>query len=154
MDKAMMLHHPLSILGLFLPLYENIQGNFVMQAIFMSELSNPMMHMRHLLRLSGRLHTKAYEFCELSFISLYVYARFIALGPIIYKTLKCQSNHILIKTACLGLFFQSMFFIGQMYTTLMRRINEIVARKNHHLKLNWFSPLDKLEQKELMVVYQ
>ena len=153
MDKAMMIHHPLSMFGLFLPLYENIQGNFVMQAIFLTEVSNPAMHIRHLLRLSGRLHTKAYEFIELCFISLYIYARFFAIGPIIYKTQICPSNHILIKLVCSALFFQSLFFIMQMYKTLKNRCEQVLARKNHQIKLNWFAPLDKLELEQLEGVY-
>jgi hypothetical protein len=123
-----------------------------MQAIFLTELSNPPMHVRHLLRLSGRTYTKAYEFVELIFICLYVYARFIAIGPIIYKTLMCQSNHIMVKLCCIGLFLQSLFFITQMKKTLMRRYKEVLARKDH-IKLNWITPLNKLELAELQVIY-
>ena len=46
LDYAMAIHHPLSILGLYIPLYENVSGNFAMMAIFISEISNPAMHLR------------------------------------------------------------------------------------------------------------
>lgn len=153
MDKAMLIHHPLALLGVMLPLYENIQGNFVMHALFLTELSNPAMHFRHLLRLSGRIHTKAYELCELTFISLYFYARFIAVGPTIYKTQICGLNHPLVKVSCLVLFVQSLFFISQMYLTLQRRINEVLIRKENCIKLNWFTALDKAAQTELESLY-
>lgn len=153
MDKAMLIHHPLALLGVMLPLFENIQGNFVMHALFLTELSNPAMHFRHLLRLSGRVHTKAYELCELVFISLYFYARFIAVGPTIYKTQICGVNHPLIKVSCMGLFVQSLFFIMQMYRTLQRRINEVLIRKEHCIKLNWITALDKKAQTELESIY-
>mmetsp|Transcript_24427 Transcript_24427/g.37870 ORF Transcript_24427/g.37870 Transcript_24427/m.37870 type:complete len:131 (+) Transcript_24427:327-719(+) len=84
LDGAMMLHHPLSAIGLFLPLYENISGNFVMSAIFISEISNPPMTLRHILRLTGLRYTRCYEVSELSFIALYFYARILAGTPIIY----------------------------------------------------------------------
>jgi hypothetical protein len=84
LDKAMMIHHPLCLLGLFIPLYENISGMECMLAIFLSEISNPMMHIRQILRISGRRYTKAYEITEVTFISLYFYARFIAIGPVVY----------------------------------------------------------------------
>ena len=71
MDKAMAFHHPLSMLGQLLPLYENVQGNFVMLAIFMTEVSNPVMHLRHMLRISGRRYTNLYELTEVLFIFLY-----------------------------------------------------------------------------------
>lgn len=144
MDKTMMLHHPLSILGLFLPLYENTQGNFVMFAIFLTEVSNPSMHLRHILRISGRKHTKLFELAELCFILLYMYARFFAIGPAVYSTLSCKGNHLLIKMACMGLFVQSLFFITQMYRSLGRRYKEVALRKRNGIKLNWLKPLDKL----------
>jgi len=83
LDTAMTIHHPLCVLGLFLPLYENISGNFCMMAIFISEISNPPMTIRHIFRLTGRRYTKGYEAAELSFILLYVYGRIIAGVPIV-----------------------------------------------------------------------
>jgi hypothetical protein len=83
LDTSMIIHHPLCLFGLFIPLYENVSGNFCMLAIFLSEISNPAMHLRHMLRLSGRRYTKAYEIVEVSFISMYIYARIIAIGPIV-----------------------------------------------------------------------
>ncbi len=46
LDFAMTIHHPLAIYGLYIPLYENVSGNFAMMAIFISEISNPAMHLR------------------------------------------------------------------------------------------------------------
>ena len=103
LDIAMSIHHPLCMYGLFLPMYENISGNFCLMAIFVSEISNPAMHTRHLLRLSGRRYTKAYEWTEITFICLYFYGRIIAGMPIIYQTLICPSNHIFLKITCIGL---------------------------------------------------
>lgn len=61
---------------------------------------------------------------------------------------------LLIKITCCGLFAQSIFFITQMYKTLYRRITEVLARKNNKIKLNWFTPLDKLEIQELELIYK
>jgi hypothetical protein len=83
LDISMMIHHPLCMIGLLIPMYENVSGNFCMLAIFLSEISNPAMHLRHMLRLSGRRYTKAYEVVEVSFISMYFYARIISIGPIV-----------------------------------------------------------------------
>jgi hypothetical protein len=105
LDIAMIIHHPLCILGLFIPLYENISGNFCMLAIFISEISNPPMTLRHLLRLTGRRYTKSYEVSEICFISLYFYGRLICATPIVYFTMKCQSNHVFFKITCIGLTF-------------------------------------------------
>ena len=103
LDTAMMIHHPLCMFGLFLPMYENISGNYCLMAIFISEISNPPMTMRHLFRLTGRRYTKGYEVAEISFICLYIYGRIIAGMPIIYETLTCSSNHTFLKITCIGL---------------------------------------------------
>ena len=49
---------------------------------------------------------------------------------------------------------QSWFFIMQMYKTLNRRYSEVLARKNHGIKLNWFDPLSANEQAQLNLVYK
>jgi hypothetical protein len=118
LDVSMMIHHPLCLAGLFIPLYENISGNFCMLAIFLSEISNPPMHLRQMLRLTGRRYTKSYEAVEIMFIMMYCYARFVAIGPIAIQTITCESNHLFLKISCAGLMIQSFYFIIQMYKLL------------------------------------
>ena len=89
LDFAMSIHHPLAIYGLYIPLYENVSGNFAMIAIFISEISNPPMHLRHMLRMRGKRYTLAYEICEIMFIFLYIYGRLVTGIPIIIKTISC-----------------------------------------------------------------
>lgn len=103
MDTAMAIHHPLCVMGFYLPLYENIQGNFSMLAVFMTEISNPSMTSRHLLRLSGRRYTFAYELCEISFLMLYTWGRALSGVMTIYRTMTCPANHIFFKLTCVGL---------------------------------------------------
>lgn len=129
MDKAMAIHHPLCIFGMYLPLFENTQGNFAMLAVYITEISNPSMTGRHILRLSGRRYTLAYEICEISFLALYIYGRAITSWPIIYHTMICNKNHIWFKLTCIGLTTQSLFFVNKMKSTATRRYNEIQKRK-------------------------
>lgn len=128
MDGAMAIHHPLCIFGMYLPLYENTQGNFAMLAVYLTEISNPSMTMRHLLRLSGRRYTIAYEICEISFLALYTYGRAIIIWPIFWHTQSCSANHIWFKMTCVGLVIQSLFFVAKMKSTAMRRYYEIQSR--------------------------
>ena len=82
LDKAMTAHHILCVVGLLIPIYENLSANYCMLAIFLAEISNPSMTARHLLRLTGRRYTKSYETAELSFICLYIFGRFICCPPV------------------------------------------------------------------------
>jgi hypothetical protein len=150
LDKAMAIHHPLCMVGLFIPLYENIAGNFCMAAILVSEISNPPMHVRHILRITGRRYTKAYEVAEISFIVLYVFARTVFCTPIVYQTVGCQSNHIFLKVSCLGLFLQSVFFVFQMVGILRKRTQEIMKRKQLGIKFSWLEPLPAAMEEKLV----
>jgi hypothetical protein len=103
LDKAMVIHHPLCMFGFGLPLYENISGNYAMMALFSSEISNPPMQVRHMMRLTGRRYTKAYEFAEICFILLYFFGRIVIAVPIAYSNLVCPINHLIFKFTCIGL---------------------------------------------------
>ena len=53
MDQAMAIHHPLCIWGMYLPLYENTQGNFAMLAVFMKHYAS--VEMQRFSRLVGNV---------------------------------------------------------------------------------------------------
>ena len=103
MDGAMAIHHPLCIFAMYLPLYENTQGNFTMLAVYITEISNPAMTSRHILRLSGRRYTLAYEICEICYLALYIWGRALSPWGIIYKTFVCEKNHVFFKLTCASL---------------------------------------------------
>ena len=141
LDTAMTIHHPLCVLGLAIPLIENVSGNFCMLAIFISEISNPPMTLRHILRLTGKRYTKLYEFAEVSFILLFFFGRVIVAAPICVQTFKCETNHIFLKTTCAALQLYSFFFLIQMKNTLSRRYKEVLSRKRLGIQIKWFEPL-------------
>ena len=130
LDGAMAIHHPLCVFGMYLPLYENTQGNFSMLAVYMTEISNPSMTTRHLLRLSGRRYTFAYEVAEISFLAFYIWGRAISCWGTIYRTLTCSHNHLFFKITCVGLTMQSLFFVSKMRKVAMKRYVEIQTRRN------------------------
>ena len=92
LDIAMAIHHPLCILAFYLPLLFNTQANFVMIAIYITETSNPSMTLRHILRLSGRRFTFAYELCEISFVGIYIWNRAITPWVFVYNVVSCPEN--------------------------------------------------------------
>ena len=53
--------HPLSMFGLCIPINEKISECYCLRAIFIPDITNPPMTMRHLFRLTGRRCTKGYE---------------------------------------------------------------------------------------------
>lgn len=103
-DTDMVIHHILCVFGQFLPLYENIMGDYTMLALFFTEISNPLMTYRHLLRNTGRRYTIAYEICEVGFVVTYMFSRLVAMIPTVISTHYCDKNHIIFKISCYGLF--------------------------------------------------
>lgn len=89
LDKGMFVHHFMCILGMLICLYENISANYLVAGLFISEISNPIMHARMVLKHLGLRYTKAYEVSEFSYIMLYTFGRIFIGTSVMIKTLTC-----------------------------------------------------------------
>lgn len=69
LDKSMLIHHTICVVGMSLSVITGLSANFLIAALFVSEISNPAMHIRVVLKHLGKRYTKAYETAELSYIS-------------------------------------------------------------------------------------
>uniref|UniRef100_A0A7S3CUH1 TLC domain-containing protein n=1 Tax=Strombidium rassoulzadegani TaxID=1082188 RepID=A0A7S3CUH1_9SPIT len=144
-DKTMTFHHLACIVGMAIPLGMGISGNFILQGMFIGEVSNTFMHARVILKHYGLRYTKAYELMEICFILLYIFGRMI-IGPFsVYNTCICKQNPLATKLASVALTLQSVFFIFQMLSILRKRFKEISMRKARRVKSRWFDPLTKEE---------
>ena len=123
-----------------------------MLALFFTEVSNPLMTYRHILRNTGRRHTLAYEVSEVGFIFIYIAFRLFAIIPIVYDTLTCNQIHLLQKSSCVGLMILSIWTSFRMIQTLKNRYWEIQARKKMNISLNWFEPLSVTMAEKLEAV--
>ena len=88
-DKFIVIHHFFSILGLFIPYIENVNGIYSMIGIFVTEISNPAMYIKNFLKMFGKRHTRAYECGELLFLSLYFVGRAILAWSYVYRSVTC-----------------------------------------------------------------
>jgi hypothetical protein len=68
LDKGMLLHHTMCVVGTIIALIEGISANYIVAALFVAEISNPAMHFRMVTKHLGRRYTKAYEISELTYI--------------------------------------------------------------------------------------
>ena len=73
----MMIHHGICLLGYYLVLCFGASASEIIAGVYISEVSNPFMHMRIVSRNFGYRHTKFYEACEYIYILLYIYYRLI-----------------------------------------------------------------------------
>lgn len=80
-DRAMFIHHMICITGLSSGLFTGHAADILVGALFLTEISNPCMHVRVVLKHLGLRYTKAYETLELSYIRKYFSIRFHFLLP-------------------------------------------------------------------------
>jgi len=97
LDMGMSIHHIMCVLGFTIMLSQGNSGSFLINALFVAEVSNPIMHVRMVLKHMGLRHTKAYEVAELAYIMLFIYGRVLLGTPVMIKTIMCSQNNILIK---------------------------------------------------------
>jgi hypothetical protein len=69
LDRSMTIHHLICIFGLSAGLISGKSADVLVGALFLTEISNPSMHMRNMLRLLGFRYTKSYETAEVSYMS-------------------------------------------------------------------------------------
>ena len=138
-DGAMGFHHFIVCLGFYLSLWFNASGSEILAGIFISEVSNPVMHFRLIIRSFGLRHTKTYEACEVAYIILYTYNRLFKGIFLVYNTVACPVGHPIIKLVAVGLAIQSYFYVFRMVKILTTRYKEINERKASKIPLFWFS---------------
>ena len=68
LDRSMTIHHSICIGGLTAGLISGKSAEVLVGALFLTEISNPSMHIRNILRLLGFRYTKAYETAEVSYM--------------------------------------------------------------------------------------
>lgn len=71
-DRSMLIHHLICITGIVFGLFSSSAGNILVGALFLTEISNPAMHVRVVLKHLGLRYTKAYETAELVYMRKYL----------------------------------------------------------------------------------
>lgn len=146
LDTPMMFHHGIVCLGVYLSLCFDASGSEILAGMFISEVSNPVMHMRLILRSFGLRHTKLYEFCEFAYIFLYVYYRLFKGIFIVYNTVSISVGHPVVKSIAVGVAIQSYFYVYRMGSIVKNRLNEMKEREKEEVSLFWFSHNPKVEK--------
>jgi len=111
LDATMIFHHVMCVFGMLFPLQNGLGANYCIRGMCVTEVSNPFMHARCILRHYGLRYTYAYEIMETSFTTAYIFGRAIVAPGVVYGALTCRHNHIITKIGCAALFIQSLYFI-------------------------------------------
>lgn len=138
-DKELICHHLFCISGLSIQLVMDFYGMEAIRAYILSEVTNPIMHIRIILRTYGLKFTKLYLCLEFLYIVIYIIARGI-LAPIeVFNLLfNCLTKFIVYKFCAILLLLLSLYNIKKMFGILKLRYREMCERKIKNIELFWF----------------
>ena len=141
LDLDMAIHHNMCVGGILVVLSQNMGAGFVVQGLFVAEVSNPAMHMRIMLRHLGMRYTRAYEVAEYAYFTSFFFGRIIIGHPVVWATVTCPSVSKFAQFISVGILMQSYMFLYRMYFILNSRIKETTERKTKGIKNRWFEPI-------------
>lgn len=145
-DKELILHHIFCISCLYIQFAVDFSGMISMRFFILTEITNPIMHIRVILRTYGLKLTKLYLCLELIYIVIYMIARGI-FAPILtyYTVLYCPKKIFISKCCIILLFLLSLINIKKMFAILRLRYREMCERKMKNIEFFWFK-INKITQ--------
>jgi hypothetical protein len=99
----MFVHHMLSISLILSLIYTDLGCGLAVVAMFATEVSNPPMHARVMLRIVGKRYTQAYEIAEYLYFTLFFIGRMGFGVRITYRTVTCGPIILLSKVLATGI---------------------------------------------------
>lgn len=146
LDAPMCFHHSIVCLGIYLSLCFDASAAEILGGLFISEVSNPVMHFRLIIKSFGLRHTKMYEASEYTYIFLYIYYRLFKGIFVVYNTVTTPVGHPVVKAIAIGVAIQSYFYVYRMVNILTSRMKEMREREREGVKLNWTTHNPKVEK--------
>ncbi|KAI5074226.1 hypothetical protein GOP47_0010187 [Adiantum capillus-veneris] len=108
-DYSNVVHHTVSISSLAYSVFDNKCGTEIVMCLWLSELSNPFMHARELLKELGLKDTILALANDICFALVFGFAR-VVLGPYLVYLTVFADNPIMVKVGALGIQFVSIFW--------------------------------------------
>ena len=137
-DIKLIIHHMLCVSGMFALLWFTKGLNACVAGLVLAEASNLPMHIRCICRNFGMKHTKLCEYCETTYILIYVIFRGILAPVLCVLTFLSPSTPIFIAFVMLGIVVQSFFFIITMISMMKKKMSNAEERSKKNVPLYWF----------------
>ncbi|CAD8206269.1 unnamed protein product [Paramecium octaurelia] len=138
-DYWLIFHHVISLMAFGESILYKKYGHIIIFGMFITEISNLPMHLRHILGCFGLRQTKIYESIEILYFSLFIIFRGILSPVLLIRTYEDLHAPLLIKISASGLLVYSAYYIIEMIKITQRKIKSYRERKRRNLKMYWFS---------------
>jgi len=145
-DKEMVLHHLSCIIGSYVGVSYNNSANEMIRALVVTEISCPIMHIRMILKNYDLKHTMIHLVLDYSYMIIYLIARMGYGTKVIYFTVFCPDNLLIVRITGGFLWIQSVIFSKRMISLLKHKYKEGKERKQKSVALYWFSVNKKIEE--------
>ena len=127
-DTFILIHHSLVISGIYVCLLTNIAATDIMAGFFISEVSNPFMHIKEIMKTLGLSSTRFFLWNEISFYVIYLIFRIPVGIPIVYDICISETSPIFMKFVAFCILLQSLKWSYTMINILQKRYDEIQWR--------------------------
>ena len=158
-DQKLVIHHILAISGFFFPFVAG-RGVFAgIVGLFVAEASNFPMHFRVILKHLGLKHTKAYEFFDNLYLSIYIFARGLCSPIFCFMSFFSKDTPIFIKFVFVAMTLQSLHFIRIMISIIKKKTREKKERESKGVEFFWttvnpqISKLDYIKKKSKQNIF-
>jgi len=137
-DKNLLIHHGMCVGGIIVcEMYNNATTGLT--GLFWAEISNCPMHVRAILRTLKRRYTLIYEFSEIFYLFTYMLCRGFFCTVLVINAVPISETPIIIRFVCFGLWFQSLFFIVEMFGMFKRKLKQYKERSQKKISYGWFT---------------
>ena len=96
-DAFFLVHHFTVLSGMYISLLTNIAATDIMAGLFISEVSNPFMHIKEILKLYDLTSTRFFLWNEISFYVIYLIFRIPVGIPIVYDVCVSENSPVYMK---------------------------------------------------------
>jgi len=145
-DIEMVIHHLSVMLGYYSGISFNHSAAEMLRGLLVADVSNPIMHMRMIVRNYGMKHTKLYLNMDIVYMFIYIIARSIFGAMSCYFTVFCKGNLFIVKIAGFSVWAQSVLFMRRMLDNLRHRYLDYLERREKGIEYHWFEFNKKIEE--------
>jgi hypothetical protein len=145
-DTGIILHHALVITADLSCILSGKGGTEAMMGYFVSEFTNPLLHLKEMLKLLNQKDTQFFFVAEISFFFAYFFSRFLIGIPAIYLIVTSHEVILFERVAGLGLELMFIYWGWKMWFILIKRFEERKERSKKGIALPWTLPVSGKEE--------
>jgi hypothetical protein len=121
------LHHFFTIGGLASGVLHGKSGAELCACLFLMEVSNPSLHLRTLLLEMGLKNTTLFSLNNLTFASVFLACRIVVGPPLVWKTIACPTNDLIVKLGGFGILAVSIMWGWRIVAMFVKEAKKLLG---------------------------